>query len=129
MTADRRPTEAGLTQDMEDVLLAEALDLAQAVVSRMEAEHPETLGRYGPEGRAHCVEDTVLHVQHLAAALSAQDATEFRSYRSWLGNLLRARGIPEHLVDLNLRALQDEIRHRYGERATAAIAIAEVALR
>ena len=79
--------------------------------------------RYGPVGESKCRDDTVHHLQYLAAALSSGDEQEFVEYRSWLVSVLTARGIPEHDVDDNFDALAHVLRENYQEAATPAIAM------
>jgi hypothetical protein len=104
--------------------------LAAEITERMEEERPELFERYrarslgkGRDPAEWCKEDTAFHLRHLAAALDSDDPSEFLEYRSWLVQLLGARGIPREDIDANFDAMADALNSRLGNEAGPAISM------
>ena len=104
--------------------------LAAEVTERMQDERPELFRRYrdrsfgkGRDPAEWCKDDTAFHLRHLAAALDSDDPNEFLEYRSWLVQLLGARGIPAEDIDANFDAMADALTSRLGNEADPAISM------
>jgi hypothetical protein len=104
--------------------------LATEITERMQDERPELFKRYrdrslgkGRNPAEWCKEDTAFHLRHLAAALDSDDPNEFLEYRSWLVQLLGARGIPTEDIDANFDAMADALGARLGNEAAPAISM------
>lgn len=108
------------------ILERDATELARETVDSMEARDPDLFTRYGARGRTYCLEDTIYHLQHLAAALSTDDIDEFRSYRGWLVAMLGARGIAGSDIQANFAAIADVLSGRLGAGADRAVAFLHV---
>ena len=109
-----------MTGSFAATLEDEASSIATDVVAFMEDRNPDLFKKYGKSGRARCLEDTEYHVRHLAAALDAEDASEFSRYRGWLIELLEPRGVPVADIDANFSALGEVLQARYGRTAKTA---------
>jgi len=77
-----------------DLLSAHQAALAEALVARQFAEYPELARRYGPAGRAKCLQDAHYHLAYLAAAMNAGNPDLFSDYVGWAKVMLGRRGIP-----------------------------------
>ncbi|MCX7154886.1 MAG: cobalamin-dependent protein [Rhodocyclales bacterium] len=78
---------------------------AEHVVVALAAESESAGVTLGERGSAFCREDTLAHVELLAVAVEFGGATAFRHYVQWLGELLRARRLPERDLALSLQYL------------------------
>src|SRR5689334_6955256 len=54
--------------------------------------------RFGARGRQHVAEDAYWHLEHLDAALEADEPRIFADYADWIAGLLEARGIGREQV-------------------------------
>jgi hypothetical protein len=122
------PEPDSARQDLARTLEEHAEPLAAAAVTAMEAGDPSLLVRYGAEGMRKCAEDTVFHIQHLAAALDVDDPGELHRYRQWLSTVLGTRGVPEADVDACFAALAAALTRRYGAAAAPAVRFLESCL-
>jgi methanogenic corrinoid protein MtbC1 len=68
--------------------------IAEELVERQFAAHPELAERYGPSGRRKCLEDAGYHLSYLADAMDAGQPLLFASYVGWAKVMLGKRGIP-----------------------------------
>ena len=75
-------------------LLTKAPALAEAIVAEHYRLRPELNTRYGPAGRRHCLQDTLFHLQFLAASVGIGDSNHFTRYVIWCNSILVPRGIP-----------------------------------
>ena len=107
-----------------------SVDLGRQVAERMKEQRPELFRRYRRRLRNKektpeewCAEDSAHHLRSLAAALAIEDPSEFENYRSWLLELLVARGISEEDVGLNFTAIAEVLQERLGEEADAALSM------
>ena len=66
-----------------DSIRASLDDLAIAIANEHASAHPETFARWGPVGRARCLEDARFHLQYLATALDAGSVAMFLDYIGW----------------------------------------------
>jgi MerR family transcriptional regulator, light-induced transcriptional regulator len=81
-------------------LLIKAHVLAEAIVAEHYRRRPELETRYRASGRRHCVQDTLFHLQFLAASVGVGDSGHFARYVAWCNSILVPRGIPtSDLVD------------------------------
>ena len=114
--------------DLADELMEQAPVIAAEVTQRMVETHPDMFEAFRRNLRnpaktpeQWCTEDTVHHLQHLSAALSASSAEEFARYRTWLTEVLSSRGIPTDDIDTNFKAIAWVLEKRYGHEASAAL--------
>ena len=119
-----------MNTSLADYLDSNADVLATEVTRQMEDERPELFRRYrdrpggsGKDPAEWCREDTAFHLRHLAAALDSGDPKEFVVYRSWLGGLLAARGIPEDDIDANFKAIGDVLTACLGDEGRPAVSM------
>lgn len=74
----------------EQAMRSVALEVTDLQYSRF----PELEQRYGPEGKAKCLEDAVYHLSYLTTAAAVDDDSLFIDYVGWAKIMLAARGIP-----------------------------------
>lgn len=96
--------------------------LASAAVDRLYREHPRCQERYGPTGRARCVEDAGFHLRYLAAALSSEAPALFVLYARWATTLLLRYHVQLDDIVGSFSALAAELEARLpdGDGTTAA---------
>jgi len=87
--------------------------LAEALVTRQFAAHPDLEKRYGAVGRQKCLQDANYHLAYLADAMNAGDPALFANYVAWVKVMLGARGIPS----------EDLVRHLANTRAVVGDAL------
>src|SRR5688500_5310629 len=87
-------TTADDTSRASHALLIKAPALAEAIVAEHYRLHPELETRYGPGGRRHCLQDTLYHLQFLAASVGIGDSGHFARYVVWCNSILVPRGVP-----------------------------------
>lgn len=68
--------------------------LAEQLVERHFAAHPELAQRHGELGRQRCLADANVHFAYLANAMDVRAPALFTSYVSWAKVMLGKRGIP-----------------------------------
>ncbi|WZO99353.1 cobalamin-dependent protein [Isosphaeraceae bacterium EP7] len=81
--------------------------LAEAVVARQYSLRPELVSRYGPDGRARCLQDTEHHLANLSAAVAASSPALFVDYLEWARSVLAASDVRDEDVEGNLASLQE----------------------
>lgn len=113
--------------DLSTELMERAPLIAAEVTERMVDQYPDMFDTFRARLRntaktpeQWCTEDTVHHLQHLAAALETEPA-EFERYREWLTDMLAARGVGSDDIDKNFTAIAWVLRKRYGDDAAAAV--------
>ena len=85
---------------------AQRAALAQAVVARQYDVQPELVERYGPAGRAKCLQDAAYHLAYLSEAVAAASPTLFADYIRWAATMLAGRGVPPVDLAANLAHLR-----------------------
>lgn len=85
-------------------------ELAEAVTELHYERRPELAQRYGPAGRARCLQDAAYHLAYLSEALAASSPDLFADYVAWAKVMLEGRGIPAEDLACNLEALRDVLR-------------------
>ncbi|MFN7147496.1 MAG: B12-binding domain-containing protein, partial [Myxococcota bacterium] len=100
---------------------ANRLDVATRVTTAFYARHPDWLARYGDAGRARGMEDALFHLDFLAGAVRAGSPTAFASYAGWVGQVLRARGLPPDALGEHLELLREELAGPLGAEDRAAV--------
>jgi len=70
-----------------------AAQLAEALVEREFALHPELAQRYGPIGRQKSLQDAGYHLAYLAQGLAAGSRGLFEDYVAWVKVMLAQRGV------------------------------------
>ncbi|HVL47941.1 MAG TPA: hypothetical protein VM889_05250 [Candidatus Thermoplasmatota archaeon] len=79
--------------------------LGDRAVAWLALRRPFPDGAAGERVRAFCLEDTLLHVETLAAAVEFGEPGLFARYARWCREVLAARGIAAEDLALNLEAL------------------------
>lgn len=119
MTAPRHaPVDPGAA----DMVRRQQDALADELVTRQFAARPELAQRYGPTGRAKCLQDAHYHLSYLADAMTVGEEALFASYIAWAKVMLGRRGIPADDLSRHL----DLMRTVLGERLEAGIATVAV---
>jgi methanogenic corrinoid protein MtbC1 len=95
-----------------EILRGQETDLAEGLVARHFAAHPELNGRYGPSGRLKCLEDARLHLAFLVQAVEFDRPELFVRYVAWAKVMLSSRGIPPSDLSAYLSLLRDVVRER-----------------
>jgi len=106
-------------------LRAQAGALADAVVAREFARHPELRTRYGASGRWKSRQDAIYHLSYLADALDADSPALFNDYIGWVKALLQQRGVRSEDLDHHLGCMADVVRKEMPP-AVAAAAVAMI---
>lgn len=86
--------------------------LAEEAVSRHYELQPELAVRYGPGGRAKCLQDLDYHLLYLAEAIGASSPSLFADYVEWAKVLLAGFNIPENDLAVNLNCLQEALQKK-----------------
>lgn len=84
--------------------------LAAAVTARQYELQPQLAARYGPAGRAKCVQDAGFHLSYLTEAIAASQPFLFADYIAWAKVMLEGRGIPACHLAQNLEIIRDALR-------------------
>lgn len=95
--------------------------LAEEAVSRHYELQPELAARYGPGGRAKCLQDLDYHLLYLAEAIGTSSPSLFTDYVEWAKVLLAGYKIPENDLAVNLRCLQEALQKRVSAGAGAIV--------
>jgi MerR family transcriptional regulator, light-induced transcriptional regulator len=93
--------------------------LAEEAVSRHYELQPELAARYGPGGRAKCLQDLDYHLLYLAEAIGASSPLLFADYVEWAKVLLAGFNIPENDLATNLICLREALQKRVSAGAGA----------
>ena len=103
--------------------------LAEETVTRHYAANPQLAVRYGPKGRAKCVEDARYHLAYLDEALASGAPPLFLAYVDWVRSLLQGLGVPDADLRAQLAVLRDLTLLRLAQPGSAeAAAILDLAL-
>ena len=92
-------------------LLARKASLAQTATDALYADMPELMERYGPVGRARCLEDIRYTIDHLIPAVDLAQPSMFTAYVGWLDDLLRARNVSTLEVIRSLELIEQAVRN------------------
>jgi MerR family transcriptional regulator, light-induced transcriptional regulator len=87
-------------------------EIAGEVVERHYGKNPRLAERYGAEGRARCLADTLHHVSYLVEAASVERPTLFVEYTAWLASVLAARSSPVADLQENLGTLREVVQEK-----------------
>lgn len=94
---------------VRDALKALEDRLAETIVTRQWKLQPDLERRYGPAGRAKCVEDAHYHLKYLIEAVSASEPELFADYIEWARVMLGSRKIPLEDLRIHLEILRDVV--------------------
>jgi hypothetical protein len=121
-----------LPQEVAQTLRARSAELAQALVELHYVREPELVSRYGPDGRARCLQDAAHHLRYLAEAVESSRPSLFVDYVTWAKIVLTGRKIPANDLKRNLENLIELLRLRLprplADRVTPMVAAAAEAL-
>lgn len=92
-------------------------ELAEAVTVHHYERRPELAERYGPAGRAKCLQDAGYHLSYLAEAMASAAPDLFADYVAWAKVMLEGRGIPAEDLAVNLEVLRDVLRRELSPEA------------
>lgn len=84
--------------------------LAEAITARHYEAFPELERRYGPQGRAKCLQDAHYHLSYLTEAISASLPSLFADYVAWAKVMLESRGVPAADLARNLEVIREVLR-------------------
>ncbi len=102
-------------------LLAEkSRELANYITSLHFEHDPGLTQRYGTEGKHHCYEDAVFHLDFLAEAMTMNLPDMYANYILWAAAMLKSRSIPETDLHQNLNFVQKAIHEILGSEFSAA---------
>ena len=79
--------------------------LAEAVVGEQYRRQPELEARYGPAGRANCVQDTKYHLRFLAGSVEWGQPRVFADYFEWAVRVMKAHRVAVEDTAENLRLI------------------------
>jgi MerR family transcriptional regulator, light-induced transcriptional regulator len=85
-------------------------ELAEAVTALHYERRPELAQRYGPAGRARCLQDAGYHLAYLFEAVASSSPDLFADYVAWARIMLEGRGIPCEDLAGNLEVLREVLR-------------------
>ncbi|HEX8598492.1 MAG TPA: hypothetical protein VF952_08250 [Chloroflexia bacterium] len=105
-----------------EAIEAQRAELAEAIVERQYRVQPELTVRYGENGRAKCLQDTMHHLSSIEAAISLSMPETFVDYVAWVRTLLESRDIPAGDLALNLICVRDVLREELTGNAGAVAA-------
>lgn len=88
-------------------------ELADLIVAEQWARNPGFHDRYGPAGRAKCVEDVSYNLSYLAAAMAADSPVLFTTYIEWVKVLFAGLNIPVHELAESLKLTRDVLSRRF----------------
>ncbi len=91
--------------------------LAEAITARHYERRPELAERYGPAGRAKCLQDAAYHLTYLSEAMAVSAPDLFADYVAWAKVMLEGRGIPSEDLLVNLEVLRDVLRRELPSEA------------
>lgn len=101
--------------------------IAADLVHRQFAADPALEHRYGPAGRAKCLEDAHYHLSYLADAMNTGSPDIFSNYVAWAKVMLAKRGVPSEDLARHLVFAQGAVRAGLDE-PSAAIAVEYLSL-
>lgn len=101
-----------LEYDASHFIEAERDALAEAITERHYEAFPELAARYGPAGRAKCVQDARHHLSYLCEAISTSLPSLFADYVAWAKVMLESRGVPASDLARNLEVMRSVLRDR-----------------
>ena len=115
---------------VSEAIEARRAELAESIVERQYRVQPELTVRYGANGRAKCLQDTMHHLSSIAAAIALSTPDTFVDYVAWARTLLESRNIPAGDLALNLSCVRDVLREELpGEAGAVAAEYVEAGLR
>lgn len=77
------------------------------ITARHYEAQPDLAVRYGPTGRAKCLQDAEFHLSYLTDAVSVDLPSLFADYVAWAKVMLEGRGIPHEDLARSLEILRD----------------------
>jgi MerR family transcriptional regulator, light-induced transcriptional regulator len=91
--------------------------LAEAITARHYELSPGLERRFGPAGRAKCLQDAHHHLSYLSESISSALPTLFADYVAWAKVMLESRGVPAADLARNLEVIREVLRERLPEGA------------
>src|SRR5690554_6681709 len=82
-------------------------NLAEKITELHFANHPELEERYGVNGRKHCYDDALYHLNYLIESLRLGNWKMFEHYLEWSFHMLSARDIPKKDLLDNLEYMKE----------------------
>ena len=98
-------------QEIGQTIDAQRAVLAEAIVARHYAAQPDLAARFGPAGRAKCLQDTNYHLSYLSQSIAVSTPGLFADYVSWARVMLARRNVPAEDLAANLDHIRDTLEH------------------
>jgi MerR family transcriptional regulator, light-induced transcriptional regulator len=98
-----------------EALRAQRDEIASRVTEEFLDRHPDWVDRYGDRAWERGREDAAFHIDFLAGAVLANDASAFADYARWTGGMLGARGIAPEFLAENLEQIGRAAAHDLDE--------------
>ena len=105
-------TAASLSMRASDSILEHRESWARQITDALYAADPTLLERFGPAGRAKCLQDMVHCLEHLAPAVAMEDTSIFARYVIWVVKLLAVRAVDSGHVRRSLEATRSVLADR-----------------
>lgn len=102
-----------------DLLLAQSRELAEAAIALQFAHYPDLQRNCGVTGRARAVQDSVGHLQYLAASMATRCQELFDDYLRWAAVLQQAHQSPMRDVTVHCRCMQSVLSERLPHEAAS----------
>jgi methanogenic corrinoid protein MtbC1 len=99
-------------RQVSEAILAGSAAIAEAVVSRELALHPELEQRYGPRVREQSLQDAGYHLAFLAAAVRSENPAVFAHYLAWAKIVLVKRGVLTADLAFHLECMKEVLHQR-----------------
>lgn len=110
-------------------VLSQRPAIAEALVAREFARHPELEHRYGKTGREKSLQDAGYHLSFLAQSLALNNTAVFVDYVAWAKVMLSQRKVLAADLEFHLRCLGEVLRERLpGDPGAAAAEFVEAAV-
>jgi len=109
------------SREIGDALEKERRLIAEAVVDKMYAAHPEFWRRYGREGIDISLRDADYHLTYLLEAINQENPSIFVQYILWLKELFSGLHFPEFVIPVILDSCRDAIHELLPGQKAAAI--------
>jgi methanogenic corrinoid protein MtbC1 len=103
---------AKLEREASHAINARRDALAEAVTARHYELFPDLERRFGPAGRARCLQDAHYHLSYLSEAVTSSLPTLFADYVAWAKVVLESRGVPASDLVRNLEVLREVLRRQ-----------------
>ncbi|WP_026464863.1 cobalamin-dependent protein [Adhaeribacter aquaticus] len=95
-----------------ELIYKNELEIATATTEFQYRQFPELETKYGPKGRAKCLQDVRYHLSYLSEAILSSSPLLFKDYIGWAQQMLAARNIPAKDLIVNINCLKEVLAQR-----------------